>query len=250
MSSLGTFLNESDTDSGSGEVKDQPTETSTGESKETQETKETKETSTESTSDDQKTVPLAEHIKLRESRREAREKTTELEKQVAFLQGQQSGTETEEDQQALNDAFLESPREHAKRIAQEEAWNTRVSLSQDLMRDQHKDYDEVEARFRKLIANDPGLQAQLGKAANPARFAYNTVKRLEGPNESAEEMETRIRKEVTTKMEEDAKTKKADSAADSFDGTQADASGAGGSVKGPVTDLSDILPTKEFNDSD
>lgn len=196
-----------------------------------------------------KVVPLAEHVKLRESRREARERAAELEKQIAFLQGKQTAAQPEpENQEALNDAFLEAPIKSAERIAEEKAWQLHVSLSQDLMRQQHKDYDAMESVFRDMAAKDQSLGVGLRQSPNPARFAYETAKRSVSPAETPEQMEARITKEITAKLEEEAKKAKADSAAESFSGTQAGATG--GSAQGgedvPM-DLSSILPTKEFN---
>lgn len=60
----------------------------------------------------------------------------------------------------------------------QQIWETRVELSQEAMRARHPDYDEMEAVFRDIAARDPSLVARMKQSAVPAKFAYDTAKRI------------------------------------------------------------------------
>lgn len=71
---------------------------------------------------------------------------------------------------------VEDPEAYANYIESKNAasqFATRISVSQELMRQLHDDYDEKEALFTQLAKDDPTLVAGLNKATNPAKFAYD-----------------------------------------------------------------------------
>lgn len=61
--------------------------------------------------------------------------------------------------------------------------NDRISMSQELMRSQHQDYDEKEIKFVELVKTNPHLYQQMSQSANPAKFAYEAVMREERLNQ-------------------------------------------------------------------
>ena len=92
-----------------------------------------------------------------------------------------------------------------------ELYRTRVELSQDLMRSQHQDYDEVEAIFAEEAQANPALAAEILRHPSPARYAYETGKKLKvlreiGSDPSAweakkeAELRTRIEAEYATRQ--------------------------------------------------
>lgn len=57
-------------------------------------------------------------------------------------------------------------------------WETTVMLSEEVMRSQYPDYDEVSAVFAEAAQRDPSLMNRLYAAPNPARLAYQEGKIL------------------------------------------------------------------------
>ena len=95
-------------------------------------------------------------------------------------------------------------------------WNQRVELSQDMMRERHEDYDDMEARFVQMAQENPTLRAEFQKAPNPARFAYDTAKKaaeyeaMKDVDGYKAKLEAEMRKELEEKVraEYEAKAKK------------------------------------------
>lgn len=68
--------------------------------------------------------------------------------------------------------------QHQQTVFQQELFQTRVHLSQEMMRAAKPDYDEMEELFASEAAKDPSLQAQLLRHPAPAKFAYETGQRI------------------------------------------------------------------------
>lgn len=100
---------------------------------------------------------------------------------------------------------------------------TRLELTQELMRDAHTDYDELESEFIDLAKANPFLLQQLQQARNPARFAYETAKkardaaalqdvgklRADIEAKIRAELEEKLRKEVEESLKRDGKKREA-----------------------------------------
>ena len=87
-------------------------------------------------------------------------------------------------------------------------FQTRVELSQDIMRSQHKDYDDIEAIFTEEAKRNPGLVFELQRHPAPARYAYQAGKQLKllreiGPDASSWEAnkEAELRDKVRAELE-------------------------------------------------
>lgn len=99
----------------------------------------------------------------------------------------------------------------------------KLEMSQELMRSLHKDYDQMEAEFIEMASTNPAVLAEFQKAANPARFAYETaqkareaaqLKDIDGYKEKLRaeveaEIRAKIEAEVLGKAQSQAKRDKA-----------------------------------------
>lgn len=85
-------------------------------------------------------------------------------------------------------------------------WNQKVSLTQDLMREKHDDFDAVTQRFLKQAFEDKerGGSAMLNEywnSPNPAKFAYESAKKLLKMDEvSAPDYEQNVEKKLREKI--------------------------------------------------
>ena len=71
---------------------------------------------------------------------------------------------------------IDDPEGYAKALEQRNAnsqFAMRVTLSQELMREKHADYDEKEAAFAELMKENPALVQGLHNSSNPAKYAYD-----------------------------------------------------------------------------
>lgn len=116
-----------------------------------------------------KTAVIAE----RRKRQELEKKVLEFESKFEQLQAKQVQKEKVVRPDPIDDPVGASS--YDKQELENSFYNTRVSLSQSVMRSLHKDYDEMEKEFVKLAENDPHLSQQIRKAPNPAEFAYKTA---------------------------------------------------------------------------
>lgn len=90
----------------------------------------------------------------------------------------------------------------------QERFHDRVVMSQELMRSQHSDYDDVEAAFLEAMKQNPALQVQLAQHPMPAKFAYEEGKRqkfLQEIGNDPASYEQRIRADERKKAEADFK---------------------------------------------
>lgn len=75
-------------------------------------------------------------------------------------------------------------------------YETRVEMSQALMRSQHQDYDDIEAIFADEMARDPQLEAQLLAQSMPAKFAYDVGKRIKLNREMGNDPDAYIQRKI------------------------------------------------------
>ena len=125
----------------------------------------------------------------------------------------------------------------------------RIELSQEMMRITHEDYDAVEGKFVEMAADNHDLARQMAEARNPAKFAYDTVKKAEKLEqlENVDELEAKMRAELEEKVRAELKAEyqgqledlqaKAGALSPSIAGERA----AGGNA--PVLDVDDPLET-------
>lgn len=75
-------------------------------------------------------------------------------------------------------------------------FETRVLMSQELMRTKHTDYDEVEAIFAEVKDQDPELQRQLRLHPMPAKFAYEVGKRIKLDRDMGNDPDAYIQRKI------------------------------------------------------
>jgi hypothetical protein len=146
------------------------------------------------------TVPL----KALESERQKRQ---DLEKRLADLEGRvpQNQQQQQHQQPVLPDPY-EDPEGYFRaqqEYQQRNLFETKAVLSQDFMRSQYEDYDEVEAYFADAAEKDPRLAIGLLNSPNPARFAYEQGKRqrlLDEIGSDPEAYKAKIRESVLAEV--------------------------------------------------
>ena len=99
-----------------------------------------------------------------------RQKRQELAARVEGLERDKKRPDPEQDP--------EGAAEFERREKADAAFKDRVAMSQEVMRDAHADYDEVEAVFMEAAENNRDLQTQLFNHPFPARFAYQQGQKI------------------------------------------------------------------------
>jgi len=100
----------------------------------------------------------------------------------------------------------EKAAQHQSQQIEARLYQQKVELSQDFMRSQHEDYDDMEARFMEMAQENPALRTELQKSANPARFAYETARKaaeyeaIKDVDSYKAKMEAEVRKDVEAKL--------------------------------------------------
>jgi hypothetical protein len=131
----------------------------------------------------------------------------ELRQQVAYTQQQhgQHGQQEPEVPDPLIDpegAFRHQQQVFEKALQEQQAtlqqqmFETRVLTSQQQMRSQHADYDEMEEIFAQAMEHNPALEAQLLQHPFPAEFAYTQGKNLKIQRETGGDLDAFVQKKV------------------------------------------------------
>lgn len=100
----------------------------------------------------------------------------------------------------------EKAAQHQSQQIEARLYQQKVEIGQDLMRSQHDDYDDMEARFMEMAQENPALRTELQKSANPARFAYETAKKaaeydaIKDVDSYRAKLEAEVRKDVEAKL--------------------------------------------------
>lgn len=109
-----------------------------------------------------------------------RRKRQELQRRLEELEAQIHQTRPQPEPQAAPDWELE-PKQAASHFAEQleiARYQDRVSITEEILREKHTDYDEVAAAFAEAARNDPHMREAVFKAPNPARYAYQAGKML------------------------------------------------------------------------
>lgn len=133
-----------------------------------------------------------------------RRKRQELERKLReYEEKEKRGSEPKVDIFENPDAALNGVLSQAR----QEVFNAKVEMSQEIMRSQYQDYDELEAEFIDMAASNPAVLSEFQKAANPARFAYETAKKareaaqLKDVDSYKEKLRAEVEAEVRAKLE-------------------------------------------------
>lgn len=156
-----------------------------------------------------RTVPLPELLSEREKRQEAQRQIAELQGQLQAFQ-QMAQQRPPQPQQEQQPDWYASPEQAAQAMQQtiqnqftQQIYQTRLVLSEQMLRAQHSDYDEVSRVFADQAQNDQNLLRQLFEHPAPAQFAYQVGRQIQlmskiGNDPSS--YEARIREEERQKV--------------------------------------------------
>lgn len=168
----------------------------------------------------------------RSKRQAAEQRAKELEEKLQQFNG-------EEKKQPEKPDWFNDPDAAARQQEQaieRKLFEQRAVIGQELMRDQHDDFDEMETKFFQMLEENPHLGDGMRSAANPAKYAYETAKKameaeaLKDVDGYKAKLEADVRKEVEEKVraEYEAKLKKQKEKEDAILPTLSGASSKGG----------------------
>lgn len=149
-------------------------------------------------------VPISALLDEREKRQQ-RERELKVAQAQLEQQQQQPTPDLLDDQQGYAD--------HIQHQVDGKIRNVTIQMSQEMMRSQHEDYDQVEDKFLEMAQNDPRLGAEMATHPMPAKFAYETVKKAEQYAEMQDvdtykaKVEAEVRAKLKAEMEAEAKAK-------------------------------------------
>lgn len=204
-----------------------------------------KETKKETEEDDPKSWTI-------EAVKDERQKRQALEKELKELK--ESKSEKKEEVQAPD--IFEDPEgyaKHTKELVDFQIFKTKVELTSEAMKEKHTDYDAKILVFTELAKADPTLSINLRQAANPAKFAYETVIKHEKQKELSDpdyekKLKDKIKAEILAEMkleegedpkESDKKAKESDvEIPDLINATAAKSK----SNKPQLTDIDELFP--------
>lgn len=138
----------------------------------------------------------------RDALMDERRKRQELEKQLQSMQQQMQRPQQEEERP---DWFADPEKASQYFRAEVERSNfaTRIELSESIVEAQHQDYAQYRDVFAEAASQDPGLAQRLVQARNPAKFAYETGKRIalmreigDNPDGYREKLRAEVMKEL------------------------------------------------------
>lgn len=212
------------------ETQEAVTETGTPETEakaeDTESEKESEVTPTEETSGE----PWTKKAYLDEKR-----KRQELEQRLEALEAGKREPEQAPDVFESQEAYTQYLQDQQRRLVGQ----AKLEISQDMMRSAHPDYDELESEFLEMAQGNPALAADLVKAANPARFAYETAmkarqaKELENIDSYKEKLRAEVKEQLLAEMkaeQEKTSTKEAEKLKATAAPSLAAVTGAAGAV--------------------
>jgi len=178
-----------------GEAATEP-EVSEPEAKEEAETPEAKQE--EAQSDASEDWTKAAVLDERRKRQEYERKVQELEAKMA-----------EQDAPKRPDVFedQEGAFSHLQQTFEQRLHESRLELSQEMMRMQHEDYDALESEFIEMAKDNPALIQELQGERNPAKFAYETALKAREAAElkNVDEYKAKLKAEMRAEIEAELK---------------------------------------------
>ncbi len=128
----------------------------------------------ETPSSDEKEEPWTKKSALaeRKKRQESEKKVKALEEELATLKQPKEEVKRPD---ALDDP--EGALAHVEKTLRGELWKEKFTLTQEIMREKHEDYEQLETHFSEMVKESPDLLKKFVEAKNPAKFAYDTAKK-------------------------------------------------------------------------
>lgn len=174
-----------------------------------------------------------------------RKKRQELEDKLKSFESNQPKKEVEPEPEVDLFADPDGFRRQVSKTISDTAWETKVTLSQEMMRELKPDYDEKEAAFLEAIKDNPSLGQQIRNQANPAKFAYQQgAKWLETGlmQKDPEAYKAKLEAEFRAKWEAEKSGKPVVKATRQIPPSLATANGARTSDEAPIDDLAGLFP--------
>jgi hypothetical protein len=150
-----------------------------------------------------------------EALKKERKKRQELERQIAFIQGQQSTSQPQGRQgptrEELEDMFYTDPiafYEKREQAFEQKQLLKRINRSERAMIRKHEDFNEMAQIFMDAARVNPSLVQEFQDHDSPAEYAYDWAKKMSKVNEyggSIEAMEQKIRAKLMAEMEAEKK---------------------------------------------
>ncbi len=111
-----------------------------------------------------------------------------------------------------------------------------TSMSVEMMRNAHPDYDQTETAFIERAKANPALITEMNQSGNPAKFAYEHEKTQQQIQEfsNPEEYKAKIRAEVMNEMEAEKKAGIETAIKQQLPGTLSTERAAGGNTVQPI----------------
>jgi hypothetical protein len=137
-----------------------------------------------------------------------RRKRQELEKRLQELEQRAQPRQQSQPQQQPQPQFpdpLDDPQGYARYMQQElqrSQFETRAMVSQEMMRAQHKDYDEVEAIFVEAARSNPMLLQEMISHPVPGKYAYEQGRKIKLMQEISDPdaYRARLREEILAEL--------------------------------------------------
>ena len=179
-------------------------------------------------------VPLSALEDERKKRQELQQQNQQLQTDLAYHRNQtgKSAPErpSEPTEEEIANEFWTNPIKVIKRISgqtrEETLGQVRMQIfnqSKARAKSQYDDYDAMEEKFATALDQQPWLREQMQSHYDPAQFIYQWAKSQQAPAESLEQMEARLRAEITADLQKQAVLQ----AANSTPKSQAGARGTG-----------------------
>lgn len=151
--------------------------------------------------------PESRHVPLK-ALEDERRKRQELEKRLQELEQRAQPRQPQQSQQQPPPQFpdpLDDPQGYARYMQQElqrSQFETRAMVSQEMMRAQHKDYDEVEAIFVEAAKSNPMLLQEMISHPVPGKYAYEQGRKIKLMNEISDPdaYRARLREEILAEL--------------------------------------------------
>jgi len=156
-------------------------------------------------------VPISALLDEREKRQQYQQQLKDTQAQLQQMQQPREAPDLLDDQ----GGFVN----HIQQQVDNQIRSSAIQMSQEMMRSQHEDYEQVESKFLEMATANPELGAQMSNHPMPAKFVYDTVKNAEQyadmqnvpaykaklKAEARAEVEAEIKAEAQAKADKDAK---------------------------------------------
>lgn len=113
----------------------------------------------------------------REALQDERRKRQEVEKRLREIESRMQQAQQPQEQPNWY-ADPEQAARHMHMAIERSNFETKVALSEAILMERHQDYEQMRDLFADAAQQQPHLAAQLIKSPNPAKFAYETGKKI------------------------------------------------------------------------